>query len=237
MTPSSASPSNPDDGCGPAALSLSELFTDETGDRSFCFDGATPSLAIENERDETLTVTVDVETDGAITETYTLESGERVVERNAFEAKARLTGTVTVDGEGEQSIEWPERSCYRHGIALTPDGIEIGRIEPLSGPGDTQHDCYPGDGVPLRVRSADARTVTVEITDLCTGTNVTETLEPNADETARLDDVLANGGTYTVAVDVEGGQSRTHEFREDCWGVSVAVDGDGTVRVDGIAID
>ncbi|WP_259532850.1 hypothetical protein [Halalkaliarchaeum sp. AArc-CO] len=82
--------------------------------------------------------------DGELAETYMLEPGERVVKASGFEARSEVSGRVTIDGEERHRLLWPERSCYRHGIALGSEAIETGWVEPLEGPGDTQHDCYAG---------------------------------------------------------------------------------------------
>lgn len=238
VTPSSGTTSEVSDDCGPAEYSLSELFTTEIGDPSSCFTGATPSVAIENERDETLTVTVNIDNEDAITETYTLASDERIVERSAFEAEAGVTGIVSIDGEVEQRVEWPDRSCYRHGIALTPDGVEIGLVEPLRGPGDTQHDCYAGDDALVSVHSVgESRTITVKIVDLCAETASTQTVDLSADESERVTGALTTGGMYDVTVDVKDGDSQTYEFYEGCWGVEISIEEDGEVRLHEMAID
>lgn len=237
VTPSSDDDAEPDDGCGPAAQSLSDLLTRETGDPADCPDSASTSFALENERDESLEVSVDVEGEDALAGTYALEPGERVVEGSALEPAAEVAGTVTVDGE-ETAVSWPDRSCYRHGIALTPDGVENGWVEPLQGPGDTQHDCYAGDDALLRVGSVgESRTVAVTVVDRCAGTEVTETFEVDADGSEQARGLLTNGGAYDLEIDVEEGESATHEFADDCWGAVIGVEADGEVRVHGVEID
>lgn len=236
VTPNEPTP--PSDGaCSPAERPLSALLTDETGDPTACPDRATPSLAIESERAASITVDVGEDDEGGFSETYELDPDERIVEGRAFDAATDLTGTVSVDGE-ETAVAWPERSCYRHGIAVTSDGVEIGWIEPLSGPGDTQHDCYAGDEVPVEISlEGEARTVEVTVTDLCADDEATQTLDVVEDGVERIDGLLANGGRYDLEASVDGGNTETYEFREACWGVSIGIDEDGDLRIDRIAID
>lgn len=83
-------------------------------------------------------------------ERYDLAPGERVVERSALPTDGTRVATVTIDGE-TASGSWDGLSCYRHGIAVGPDETEFGLVAPLSGPGDTQHDCYEGDDASIRM--------------------------------------------------------------------------------------
>lgn len=220
-------PESPASGdCGVAAEPTSARLTDAVGDPEYCFDGATPDLVVANERDRPVSATVSVST---VEEDFDLDADERVVERSAFEAAPDLAATVTVDGE-EYTWTWDERSCYRHAIAIVDDGVEFGRIEPLEGPGDTQHDCYPGRPTEIRLGAEGSpRTVTVTIDDRCTGTRTTETVD--VDGGARLGDALVNGGNYDVAVDVHDGGSAVYEYREMCWGLIASIDEDGAVHI------
>lgn len=241
ITPSAATATAPPNECGPAALSLSELLGDESGEESRCPDGARPSVAIENERTEDVTAAVDITKDGALTESYTLESGERVIEPRAFHATesglfrtAETRGTVRIEGEPEREVVWPARSCYRHAIAIVPDGLEIGWVEPLSGTGDVDHDCYAGDSALLRIYSlGTSRTIDVTIVDSCAETETTETFEvpESREESVVTPDLLTNGGVYEITVDVRNGPTKTHSFDEDCRGISVTVDEDGELRI------
>ena len=238
ITPAPGTPPSSSGDCGPAERSVSELLTAETGDSSYCPEAAEPSLAVENERDEHHTVTVELSTEEGFTESYTLDPDERAVESTAFRTEAEISGTVRIDDDERYSVTWPDRSCFRHGIALTPDGIEIGWIEPLSGPGDTQHDCYAADTAQLRLISAGkARTVTVTVADRCANSESTKTVELAADEVETSNDTLTNGGMYTLTVDVHDGGSETYDFHETCWGVSALVDEAGEIRMENISID
>lgn len=232
--PSPAEPTTTGD-CGPADAPLSSLLGDETGDPGFCFEGARPDLAIANERDESVTANVRID---ALDASYELEPGERVVERRAFEAAADREATVMLEGSDETFAgRWDARSCYRHGLAVTDDGLEIGWIEPLRGPGDTQHDCYPGTGARLEVGNLGGiRTVTVIVEDRCAGTKTEETIELEKGRET-IEDALVNGGNYDVTVDVHDGGEASYEFREGCWGVSAQVEEDGSVRITSIGID
>lgn len=217
-------------GCGPAAIPLSELLTDETGDDSVCPSDGSPSFAIENERDATVSVTVDINQDGALTETYTLAPGERAIESRAFQIddglfqRGGIRTTVRIQDESEHEINWPAWSCYRHGVAITPDGLRAGWIEPLDGVGDIQHDCYAGDETVIQVYSLERpHTLTITVRDLCAGTETTETYDFDADVTELLSGFLLSGGRYEILVDVEDGPSDTYEYDGECRDVIVEV--------------
>lgn len=232
VSPSSGTRSALDDGCGQADHPLAELLTDDAGDTSQCTDRTRPSFAIENARDETLSVAVSLRGGDDLSETYTLEPGERVVEVSAFAVESDLTGTVTVDGH-ETTVEWPAQSCLRHAVALTADGVVAGWVDPLAGPGDAQHDCYAGDDAIVSVSTGERpATVTVTATDRCGDTETTETADLLPEDVERFRTLVRNGGVYDVAVDVEEGGSETYAFEDDCWGVAVHVDegGDPEVR-------
>lgn len=236
-SPSDGTPRERGDHCGPASQSLSELLAEEAGDASICPADAAPSFALENERETEVTVSVNVGDGDGLAETYTLPPGERVVEPAAFETHPDLAGTITV-GTAETEVAWPDRSCYRYGVSLTPDGVENGWVEPLRGPGDTQHDCYAGDDAVVYVRSeGENRTVEVTVTDRCDGGETTETFELDAGETEQTRELLTNGGVYDIDVDVEDGGSESYEFREECWGLDVTVAADGEVSMQRLAID
>lgn len=216
-----------DANCGIVDQPLSARLTDENGE---CVDaGGTPSLEIENQRDERVTVTVDLTGGGGFSETYTLAPTERVVEQDTFEVAAGINGTVTIGSEA-WPVRWPGRSCYRYGIALLSQGPRIGWVEPLAGIADTLHACYPGTEADVRIESkGKARTVTVTITDLCAGTTVTETHEIGAGEWGRVEGELVSGGMYDVTVDVESGNSKTYEYHENCRDVWTTLHEDGTI--------
>ena len=234
VTPTAGTHSELDKGCGPADRPLSELLTDDTGVSSRCPEGASPSFAIENERDESVTVAIELRGGDAFSESFTLDPDERVVEHRAFDGETELTGTVVVDGD-ETTVEWPARSCHRHGIALTDDGVAVGWMTPFQGPGDTQHDCYAGDDALLTVRSRrsqleDPGTLTVTVTDRCRGRETTESFQLEPEDFERVDHLLRNGGMYDVSASFEGGEPATVTFHEDCWGMDVTVDEDEEIQ-------
>lgn len=120
--------------CGAAAEPQSAKFVDDGGDDSpACREGAEPSLAIENERNEQLTLAVEVASDEIpiFEESYTLSPVDRIVEQHALSAHEKHTASVVVDGEESVAGEWAEISCYRHGISVTAKDIEFGHVPPL----------------------------------------------------------------------------------------------------------
>lgn len=237
---SEGEPSVPSGSCGVAAKPLSSLLVSEGGTEA-CFDGAEPSLAVENERGGPIEAAVEISHEGAgapfLAERYDLAPDERVVERSALPADGDRTATVTI-GDETESGSWGGLSCYRHGIVIGPDGIEFGFVAPLSGPGDTQHDCYAGDDASIGIYNGDeAWTVTLRVVDRCEGSTVEETFEMEPNDAESVNGVIVNGGIYDVTVSVEGGGEETYAFEEECWGLSASVDGDGEVDIRRIAID
>lgn len=229
ITPAAASASAPPDNCGPASQPLSEILVAEVGEQEYCYDSAEPSFTAMNERTAPVTLSVALGEDGHFAERYDLESGERIIERRAFDAAADITGTVTVDGE-EWSVRWPDRACYHHAVAVTPDELQIGWLEPIKGPADTQHDCYPGDSASVRVASSGgSHEVTVTIEHLCTETTDTETFELSGEDRESFRGVLMSGGKYDVTVSVADGEEDTYEFHEGCWGVTATIDEAGHI--------
>ncbi|OVE83524.1 hypothetical protein [Natronolimnobius baerhuensis] len=240
LTPSPSIDTEAPADCGPAALSLSERLGDNPGDEGPCPEDAKPAIAVENERDEDVTVSVDIDHDDALTESYALDSGERVLERQAFQSvesgwfgSTELRATIQIENEPDREVVWPDRSCYRHAIAIVPDGLEIGWIEPLDGVGDIDHDCYTGDTVSFRLESlGEVRTVSVTIVDVCAETETTETVDAGAyEEGVWLSDVLTNGGVYEITVSVENGPTETYAFDAECGGLNAVIDEDGDLDV------
>lgn len=230
----------PSGSCGAAAQSLSSQLVPEGGAEA-CFDGAEPSLAIENERGEPIEAAVEItvgESEAPVlAERYDLKSGERVVERSALPADGDRVATVTIGDETKRGT-WEGISCYRHGIAVGSDTVEFGLVPPLSGPGDTQHDCYAGDSASIRIdNGARAQSVGLRVVDRCAETTVEETFEMEPNDVERVRDVIVNGGTYDVTIEVENGGSETYAFENDCWGLSASVDTDGEVTVRQMMID
>lgn len=230
----------PDGSCGVVTQSLSSQLVSEGGTDA-CFDGAEPSLAVENERDEPVEATVEITAgesdDPLFSKRFDLDPDERLVERSALPADGDRVATVTVAGE-TASGSWERTSCYRHGIAITREEIEFGLVPPMAGPGDTQHDCYAGDDADIRIYNGEtAQTVSLHVVDHCAETTATETFEMEADGVERARGTIANGGIYDVTVSVEDGGEETYEFENDCWGLSASVDGDGEVVIHQVAID
>lgn len=214
---------DPPDGCGRADQPLSHRLTDDPGDSAPCPEAVTPSLAVENERSAPVAVDLDLD---AVADSYTLAPGERTVAERAVELASPPAGSVTVDGETWR-VEWPGRSCRRHGIAVG-DQPEIGWVAPASG-----GDCYPGTPVPLRVDSTGrARTVTVTVTEACGGERRLRTLTLAAGTSRHLDSLVEAGGRYTVTVSVDGETTETAEFRDVCGGLVVSIFGNRPVRID-----
>lgn len=226
-----------EDNCGPASRSISELLTNQPGDPVHCFEGATPSFVIENERSDSVSVDIDLESNTTFVASYELDPNEQVVESNGFEAGESTTGTITVADETWE-VDWPRRSCYRYGVSILPETVEIGWVKPISGPGDTQHDCYPGSALPIEIRSAgESRTVDIALVDRCDGTTVEESISIGAGEHDRLDNRLVSGGVYDVSVDIDGGETTAKNFDPICWGVTVRIQKDGKILIGELAID
>lgn len=261
-------PDEPSGGtCGPADEALERLLTDDPGDDSACFEGATPSLVVKNARAERIVAHVELDGFETADASVELEPGARTVPGGIVPAADGLEATVTVetddgaagddgaaddDGtEGDGGTDddgavhdealtgtWEERSCRRHAIVIGDDGIETGYVAPLSGPEDTQHDCYAGDGAGLRIYNEYAEvTATVLIDDLCTGERRTEELTLGQGDAESIGDALESGGVYDVTVVLEDGTSETYEFHEECWGLSVGIDEDGGLSIHRMAID
>lgn len=238
--PLEVEPSVPSGSCGIAAEPLSTQLVPEGGSEA-CFDGAEPSLAVENEREEPIEAAVEISLEGTeaplFAERYDLAPGERVVEHSALPADGDRMMTVTV-GDETESGSWEGLSCYRHGIAIGLDGIEFGLIPPMSGPGDTQHDCYAGDDASIRIYNGDGTwTVTLRVVDRCEGSTVEETFEMGPNDVESVSDLIVNGGISDVTASVEGGGEESYAFEEECGGLSTSVGGDGGVDIRRMAID
>lgn len=218
----------PPEGCGRADQPLSDQLTDDPGGPATCPEGEPASLAVENERKEPVTVDVAV---ADFTGTYPLAPHERTVTARAFAAQSPSSGTVTVDDEAWR-VEWPEGSCRRHGIAVG-DQPEVGWVAPLRSPAGARRDCYPGTPVPLRIDSTGgARTVTVTVTDECSGDRTERTLTLAAGTSERLDALVETGGRYTVTIDVDGVTRDTVEFHDACGGLVASIFRDRSIRID-----
>lgn len=237
---SEVEPSIPSGSCGAAAEPLSSHLVPEGGTEA-CFDGAEPSLAVENERDKPIGAAVEISLKGTeaplFAERYDLAPGERVVEHSAIPADGDRTATVTIGDETETG-SWGGVSCYRHGISIGPDGIEFGLVPPMSGPGDTQHDCYAGDDAWIGIYNGDGTwAVTLRVVDRCEGSTVEETFEMGPNDVESVSDVIVNGGIYDVTASVEGGGEENYAFEEEGWGLSTSIDGDGEVDIRRTATD
>lgn len=230
----------PSGACGPAAVPLSGTFTDDRGDERACFEGASAGLVVENEREELISVAVEVEgEDGTVLEVSDdLQPGDRLLERGVLPAQEEHTAHVSLDGDVVASGRWPTPSCYRHGIAVVPGSVEFGFVPPLEGPGDTQHDCYAGDDASLRVYNGEeSQSVEIRVLDHCAESVREEALDLEPGAVGRVEDALVAGGNYDVTIDVADGESATYEFREDCWGVTASIDEDGAVTIRQIYVD
>ena len=207
--------------CGPSEFPLSALLTDQrrrpdADDERCNHSGAITSLAIENERDQPIDVTVGIESADRsyqFDEGYALESDQRIVEE--YEISAHDEYAVTIDIEGGETVTgtWEGKSCFRRGIAILPDGAAIGYVEPFFGPGDASYDYYAGDDAMLIVSNGNSpQTVHVQIDDLCRDETIEKVMEIDPDGIASLDDILTVGGVYEVTVEVEDGESATELF-------------------------
>lgn len=160
-----------------------------------------------------------------------LQPGERVVLRHAVEPGAPLAGTVVVDGD-EHAVEWPARSCRRHGLAIVPDGVEIGWIEPAAGWGGPQHFCYVGETLPVRVRNrGGARTVRVAIEDPCTGSERSQRFAFASEGSKLLDEPAVTGRDYEIEVDGIRVDAASATYEGHCQPPQVLIDRDGAVEV------
>ena len=235
----------PTDDCGTAGIPLSGWLVNHGGGGSACYDGATPSLVVENEREVMVEVEVEIESTSVVSESpdvdgiYALGPGERVVESSALAAHTSHQVEVTVDGTETATGSWDGVSCYRHGVAITPDGIEVGLVPPRTGPGDTQHDCYAGDEAPIRLYNAvdEPWTIDLLVVDHCTNSSVEEVVDLEPEGFEFLGDLLVSGGVFDVTLDVNGGGSETYEFHDECWGLEAGILEDGSVEISQLMID
>lgn len=223
-----------EDACSPASRPLSARLVDEPGGR--CHASARPTFVVANERETAADVTVEVESETSSSATYALDPGERSSAERPVELGEPLAGTITVDGE-RRAIEWPERSCLRHAVAITTDGIETGWIEPTEGPGDTQHDCYAGDAAGVWVSNAgDPRTITVTAADRCDGTTSSETLTVADGGSTKTEPLLVQGRDYELTVEGDGVEADTVAYHGHCWQPYVEIAADGTVSVQQVPV-
>lgn len=230
------------DECGVGDEPLAALLTDDPGDGDACPSDPSPSFAVENDRDEQVRVIVTFGDGGSFERTYDLEPGDRAVEGRGVPTKDGLRATVVVESEDgdpdESTATWDHRSCKRHAVVVSEDGLETGYVDPIAGPIDTQHDCYAGDVVPIRVYNDGAtRAVTVRVDDRCAGERVEERLSLEPDDVERVDDAIENGGVFDVTLELADGTAETYRFHEECWGLSASIDADGAVTIGRLAID
>ncbi len=216
--------------CNPADAPLLALLSDDPGDAAPCGDGARPSLAIENGRSRPIDLQITIDQPDGLVNHYALSPGERIVETRALASAGEVAGSVVVDGS-EEALLWPEHSCRRHAIALSPGAVEIGWIPPLEGAADAEHACYPGDPAPLRVQAAETgRTVEVAITDRCAEATTTGTFALQADAVETREDIVRHGGDYDLEIAPEDRPAETFTFAEICGGLSVRIAGDGSIE-------
>ena len=122
--------------CSTATTPISRKLIDAGGDdEGFCYEGATTGLAVENERDTIVALVLEVTSGGEsiLTESYDLDSGERIVERGAIDAHSDHQIRASIDGEETTVGSWEGTSCFRHGVAITSEGVAFGLVPPLSG--------------------------------------------------------------------------------------------------------
>lgn len=225
--------------CGIAASSIREYLIEDPataeGADPHCMQGARPSIVVENARESSLSATVEIDS-AAYERTVELESGERHVDSGAFEVDESVTGSVTI-GDETHSVAWDAWSCYRHAIVIDESDVVAGWIEPLSGVGDIEHDCYAGAEAILAVgNEGDSREVRIYVTDHCDETTDEKTIDIEADGRVRIEDSLVAGGLYDVTVETADGEWERYSFDEECWGIEAIVD-DGGVDIRPIDID
>ncbi|MFC4989876.1 MULTISPECIES: hypothetical protein [Saliphagus] len=236
-----ASVPEPDGNCGPDAEPLSSALLDRVDqNEGVCHEDLTPSFVVANEREGAVTAAVEITSgeEPIFEGSYSLGASERAIEQDVGAAADLESVTVTVEGDEELSGGWVGTACYRHAAVLTDDGLATGYVSPLAGLGDTQHDCYAGDPVSIRVSNEGSpRTATITVVDHCRESVVEESLPLEDEGVARLEDALTNGGRYDVAVEVEEGGVAVEEFRDACWGLSVSIDGEGEPEIGPVEMD
>lgn len=225
--------------CGSAEDPLSDHLVDDGGGSPYCYEGAKASLAIENERGAEVGVRVEITSnrEAVFERSYTLAPDERVVERRVLPAHDPHAASVTIDGEETATGEWNDTSCFRHGVAITAEGIEFGLVQPLSGPGDTQHDCYAGDEAAITIYNSEEPTTTsLYVVDHCSETVHERTLSLGPDVAEGFSDLIVNGGIYDVIVAVDDENAAEYRFYNECWGVTAGIAPDGSVSIRQILI-
>lgn len=211
----------------------------QSGDGSLfgCNHGPSNDFVIANEREETITVTVTIESDGGNEvhgETYTLEPNERIIRYVSEADHEGHSVSVTVEGEEPVTGTWNGGSCLRLGIAVQSDNVLFGYVELYSGSPDGQHDCYKGSSVFVIFNRNDnpiPRTVHVEIRNKCTEETVELTVDIAPGDFAEITESLAVGGAVNVSANVEGGGSDTAEFSGLCGGFSALIREDGDIDI------
>lgn len=231
------------DDCGPADLPLSALlsYTPSHGTLSKntgkCAVQHDVSVVLENERSESVQVTIDVRSsdEQVFEKTYDLEPGERYLDRkqsqSTFPAEGDHIVTVTVNDEEPVTGGWYGISCDRHGIAILPDGVAIGyepQIRQVHG------SCYAGEERSLAIFNGDAQyTVTARVHDHCRDETTELTWEMEPEDVEHMSDVFrVGGGLYEVIIDVAEGERIEKEFTEICQSLQVVIgiEGDVTIR-------
>ena len=224
-----------------AAVPLTDQLTDELSDDQYavCSDDREPSLVVANEREEAATVVVEAgeDADGVEVGPLELAPGERSVDSRVVSAGAFDELTAIVDGESTTwALEQAGPICYRRGVVVTDDDVQIGNVEPLAGPGDAQHDCYAGDPAQITIYNGERSTVVeLSITDRCGGRNREFELELEPEDVVRKREALTNGGIADVEVAVDDATA-SYRFDEECWGLEIGVV-DGEPEIQPMAID
>lgn len=216
--------------CGPATAKLSNFLTGELGPE---YDSSqrTLDIRIENERDSSLAADVRIEHgESTLWESgFDIGPGEHVDESPDISADRLDSVFVTLSDGNKFTDSWSGDSCRLHGVAVAPDGIDAGYLQPVDGSVDSNWACYPKRENEFRVVNSteESQTGTATVVDHCAETTVTEsTMELRRGEHETVTESLLTGGRYTVAVDVENGPGATSEYGEDCGRFRASVNED-----------
>lgn len=232
--PDEESPTIPDPTgeCGPASLPPAERLTADPG--GDCDDDAEPQLALMNDWSEQVSARVTIETnDETVFErTFVLGPDEYTTVDPGIPVVQMETVTASIEDRSAYAASWPNESCKLHAVAITPDGIEAGYLDPVSGTGGLPR-CYAGEAheVELHNRTMDYLDVTITAVDHCAEVTRSISLEINPQGTRLLDLSLAIGGIYTIVGEVHGGGADTYELEDSCGKVEIEIEEKDVVDV------